>query len=230
MFLVNWFYGVLNSLGLANVQAHILFLGLDNAGKTTLLRVLRDDKVITHVPTRMPQYEELVIGKIHFKAHDLGGHTAARRYVPFLRVQITLVLSLSLSLYYLSHSLTHHPLLSSSHSLWKKYFAAVDGIVFLVDSADVKRMEKTKEELNALLMSDELKDVPFLILGNKIDKPGALSKAQLKESLGVSHSCTGEDTKRVLAEGQQPIEIFMCSVVKRAGYAEGFRWLSHYLS
>lgn len=32
MFLVNWFYGMLNWLGLAGKSAKILFLGLDNAG------------------------------------------------------------------------------------------------------------------------------------------------------------------------------------------------------
>ena len=54
-------------------------------------------------------------------------------------------------------------------------------------------------------------------------------KEQLKQYLGIAHSCTGEDTSRKLPEGTQPLEVFMCSVVKRAGYAKAFKWISSFL-
>lgn len=190
MFIINWFYGVLNYLGLYNKNAKILFLGLDNAGKTTLMHMLKDDRVVQHQPTQYPTSEELQLAGINFKAFDLGGHEIARR-------------------------------------VWKDYYAKVDAIVYLVDSADRERFPEAKKELDALLSDDGLGHVPFLVLGNKIDINGAASEEELRQWLGLTYT-TGK-AKPSPDNKIRPTEVFMCSVVKRMGYGEGFRWLSQYI-
>jgi len=75
----SWFRSLFDFLGLFPRDAKICFLGLDNAGKTTLLQMLKEGRVSVSKPTLYPQNEELMIRNIRFRTFDLGGHETARR-------------------------------------------------------------------------------------------------------------------------------------------------------
>ena len=42
------------------------------------------------------------------------------------------------------------------------------------------------------------------------------------------HQTYGKDANQKNAQAR-PIEVFMCSVMKRVGYADGFQWLSNFI-
>ncbi|NWZ97937.1 SAR1B protein, partial [Nesospiza acunhae] len=158
-------------LGLYKKSGKLVFLGLDNAGKTTLLHMLKDDRLGQHVPTLHP-----------------------------------------------------------TRRVWKNYLPAINGVVFLVDCADHERLLESKEELDSLMTDETIANVPILILGNKIDRPEAISEERLRETFGLYGQTTGKGSTPLKDLNARPLEVFMCSVLKRQGYGEGFRWMAQYIN
>ena len=86
-----------------------------------------------------------------------------------------------------------------------------------MDAADHTRFVEAKEEIGRLLEDPSSAQVPVAILGNKIDISVAASEDKLRYSLGLhAHMRKGESS--------QPVEISMCSIVKRMEYSETFDW------
>lgn len=93
---------------------NILLIGLDYAGKTTLLERLKTTygKIPGIPPDRIPPTIGMNLARLFYQGHqiiiwDLGGQLKMR-------------------------------------SLWEKYYEEAHAIVFLVDSADTARLEEAK--------------------------------------------------------------------------------------
>merc|ERR1719314_9992 len=65
---------------LGKQEVRILILGLDNAGKTTILYRLQVDEVVQTIPTIGFNVETVQYKNIKFQVWDLGGQTSIRPY------------------------------------------------------------------------------------------------------------------------------------------------------
>ena len=182
-YVTGFFKSVLGYLGLYNKKANLVLLGLDNAGKTTLLHMLKTNKVTQSKPTYLPCSEELKMGNLRLNTFDLGGHESARK-------------------------------------IWSDYFPAVDAIIFLVDSADPNRFPEAKKELEDVCGTPVLEKIPIAVLGNKVDKKGAVQEYELRDALDLSS---------IISKGNRPMELFMCSITEKAGFPQALEWISKYL-
>lgn len=106
--------------------------------------------------------------------------------------------------------------------VWKEYFQIADAIVFLIDASKLDRFEEARTELEYVLNDEELMNCPILILANKIDKRNAVNEDYIRNYFNLYTTEKMNSRK----PSERPIELFMCSLLYRQGYGEGFRWLS----
>ncbi|KAL9656471.1 hypothetical protein ABK040_005235 [Willaertia magna] len=193
MFLIDWLWTVLEWTGILNkIKGKIIFVGLDNAGKTTLLYKLTSNLLTQPVPTQYPNCETIQLNSsCTIRATDVGGHPLVR-------------------------------------GIWKNYFIDIDGLVFIVDANDKKRLTEASNELQKILKDNDLENIPVLVIGNKVDIPTALSEEELAYSLGIQGLRTGK-TAGLATNNRRPLELFMSSVVNHFNITESFEWLASYM-
>lgn len=129
---------------------HILLIGIDYAGKTTLLEKIKTifgKNQVGLPPEKIPPTVGMNLAKIKHKGSqvifwDLGGQTKIR-------------------------------------SMWEKYYDEADAVIYVVDSADSGRLDEAKYAYSAAIDHDLLTKVPVITLANKQDVPGSLPASDL---------------------------------------------------
>ncbi|KAK2906842.1 hypothetical protein Q8A67_005827 [Cirrhinus molitorella] len=143
--------------GFSNIAAfqslHIVMLGLDSAGKTTVLYRLKFNEFVNTVPTIGFNTEKIKLSNgtakgisCHF--WDVGGQEKLR-------------------------------------PLWKSYSRCTDGIIYVVDSVDVDRLEEAKTELHKVTKFAENQGTPLLVIANKQDLPKSLTVTEIEKHLAL---------------------------------------------
>ncbi|NXC40615.1 AR13B protein, partial [Penelope pileata] len=112
-------------------------------------------------------------------------------------------------------------------NIWRNYYAESYGVIFVVDSSDIARMEETKEAMTEVLNSPKISGKPVLVLANKQDREGALSEADVIESLSL---------EKLVNEHKCLCQIEPCSAVMGCGkkidksIKKGLFWLLHIIA
>ncbi|KAL9249928.1 ADP-ribosylation factor-like protein [Drosera capensis] len=99
-------------------------------------------------------------------------------------------------------------------SYWRNYFEQTDGLIWVVDSSDLRRLEDCKYELDNLLKEERLSGASLLIFANKQDIQGALSPDDIAKVLNLEAM---DKTRHWKIKG--------CSAYTGEGLLEGFDWL-----
>ncbi|NXB44783.1 ARL4C protein, partial [Leucopsar rothschildi] len=145
---------------------HIVMLGLDSAGKTTVLYRLKFNEFVNTVPTIGFNTEKIRLSNgtakgisCHF--WDVGGQEKLR-------------------------------------PLWKSYSRCTDGIIYVVDSVDVDRLEEAKTELHkdAGRSGRKAAAQPLLLSSSFSSSSKSLPVAEIEKQLAL-HELTPSTTYHI---------------------------------
>lgn len=101
---------------------------------------------------------------------------------------------------------------------WRNYFEQTDGIVWVIDSADRRRLQDCKEEFDLLLQEEKLSGATLLVFANKQDLPGSLTKEEIAAMLELDKIVN------------RHWMIVSCSAITGEGLSDGVEWIVNDIS
>ncbi|KXS16966.1 ADP ribosylation factor 79F [Gonapodya prolifera JEL478] len=162
---------------LGKQELKIILVGLDSAGKTTILYKLKLGEAVMTLPTIGFNVERVVWKNLTFTVWDVGGQDRIR-------------------------------------SLWRHYYAGVQGIIFVIDSGDRDRFEELREEFQRIVTDPEIGNAVILVFANKQDLPRAASAEELCDLLSL----------RAIRNREWFIQATVAT--EGIGLTEGLEWLA----
>ena len=150
-------------------EVRVLMVGLDNAGKTTIVKRVNGEDISTISPTLGFNIKTMSFRGYRMNIWDVGGQKTLRSY-------------------------------------WRNYYEATDGMVRVVDSADVRRLRDCKDESISSWAKSRRR------ARREGGHPGALTKKEIAQVLELDQM----EKRHWHIEG--------CSAVSGEGLLEGFEW------
>ncbi|XP_075365147.1 ADP-ribosylation factor-like protein 14 [Mycteria americana] len=74
--------------------------------------------------------------------------------------------------------------------VWCNFLENTDGLLYVVDSSDKRRLEESKKEFELILKNEFIKSVPVVVLANKQDLPGALNAEEITRRFNMKKCCS----------------------------------------
>jgi len=180
----------------------VLMLGLDAAGKTTILyRLKYSTSVVATIPTIGFNVETVEFEKLKFTVWDVGGQDRSRKlWSHYFRGNEGII--------FVIDSTDVDRLAPPSTAM------GADREPLLL--AGEKERTTAKDEIEYLMTHEELQGLPLLVLANKQDLPSALSSEEISSRLDLQR----------LDQQSRKWHVQPTCASSGQGLAEGFHWLS----
>ncbi|NXQ39442.1 AR13A protein, partial [Catharus fuscescens] len=139
----------------------ILVMGLDNAGKTSVIMDMERALAGEVLPEAQPGRTRLRVERFEVTLLDVPGGQRSR-------------------------------------SAWRSHCSEAHGLLFVLDSGDLARMDEARKVLSRVLSHPDVSGKPLLLLANKQDSAAALLPCELIERLCL---------ERLVNENRSPCRI-----------------------